>query len=91
MEHRRMPYRVVVLKKAAKELAALPFRDRKKIAAAIDALSTDPCPPGVKPMKGEWAGHYRKRVGDYRIIYQVEHDRLVILVVRVGNRRGVYR
>jgi mRNA interferase RelE/StbE len=60
------------------------------VDTAILGLAGDPHPPGSKELQG--AGDlYRIRVGDYRVLYTVEHDRLVVLVVDVGNRRDIYR
>ncbi|MDJ0899633.1 MAG: type II toxin-antitoxin system RelE/ParE family toxin [Xenococcus sp. MO_188.B8] len=56
----------------------------------IDALATEPRPEGVVKLKGE-ENLYRIRVGDYRVIYNVQDDRLLVLVVKVGHRGDVYR
>ncbi len=56
----------------------------------IDALATNPRPRGVQKLKGD-EQFLRLRVGDYRLIYVVEDDRLLILVVKIGHRRDVYR
>jgi mRNA interferase RelE/StbE len=61
-----------------------------RLSRKIDSLSLDPRPPGVKKLKGE-EGIYRIRDGDFRIIYKLEDQRLLILVLSVGNRREVYR
>lgn len=83
-------YHVVIARRAVKALAALPRREQQRIRAAIDLLADNPRPPGCVAMTGE-AHAYRVRVGDYRIIYEVLDDRLVVQVVRVGHRRDVYR
>lgn len=57
----------------------------------IDSLAKDPTPAGSKLLKGKHAGLHRLRSGDFRVLYQVEDERLVVLVVKVGNRREVYR
>ena len=58
--------------------------------AAIDLLAQEPRPPGCVALAGETRA-YRVRVGDYRIVYEIFDDRLVIQVVRIGHRRDVYR
>lgn len=83
-------YRVEIARRAVKALSALPRREQQRIRAAIDLLADNPRPPGCVAMTGE-AHAYRVRVGDYRIIYEVFDDRLVVQVVRVGHRRDVYR
>ncbi len=83
-------YHVDIARRAVKALAALPRREQQRIRAAIDLLADNPRPPGCVAMTGE-AHAYRVRVGDYRIIYEVLEDRLVVQVVRVGHRRDVYR
>jgi mRNA interferase RelE/StbE len=56
----------------------------------IDLLADDPRPPACKAMAGQPFGTYRVRTGDYRIVYEVHDDRLVVLVIRIGHRRKVY-
>lgn len=86
-----MRYSVQLLKRAEKDLAALPKQDRLRIAARIEELSSNPRPHGAEPLKGELSGHWKFRVGDYRVVYQIQDDVLVVVVVRIGNRREVYR
>jgi mRNA interferase RelE/StbE len=83
-------YRVEFLKTAAEELAALPKADQRRIAARIDALRDNPRPPGVKMLAGG-DKLYRLRVGDYRLIYSIDGKKLVVLVIRIGHRKDVYR
>ena len=74
---------------AAKALAALPKPDRVRIVAAIDLLSDTPAAGSA--LKGEFEGLRRLRVGRYRVVYEWQRSELVILVVRIGHRREVYR
>jgi mRNA interferase RelE/StbE len=83
-------YRVEVARRALKALSGLPRREQQRIRAAIDLLAEQPRPPGAIGVVGEPYA-YRVRVGDYRIVYEVFDDRLVIQVVRVGHRKDVYR
>ncbi len=85
-----MAYSVHVVKSAKKELAALAKRDQRRIVKAIAALAEEPRPNGVRKMHGSEEA-YRIRVGDYRIIYQIFDKKLVVRVIRVGNRKDVYR
>jgi len=82
-------YRVFIKPSAVKELEAVPARDRQRIARRIQGLGANPRPPGAEKLSG--LDRYRLRQGNYRIIYAIEDDRLVVLVVRVGHRRDVYR
>ena len=86
-----MTYRIDILPSARRELAALPRRDRKRIDERIQALSSNPRPSGIKALQGQKGTYYRLRVGNYRVIYQVQDKVLVILVVKIGNRKDVYR
>jgi mRNA interferase RelE/StbE len=61
-----------------------------RVNAAILALADDPYPPGSRKLHGE-EDLYRVRIGDYRILYRVENERLVVLVVNIGHRRDIYR
>ncbi len=62
----------------------------KRVDARILALADDPYPRAATKLEGA-RGFLRVRVGDYRILYTVEADRLVVLVVRIGHRREIYR
>jgi mRNA interferase RelE/StbE len=73
-----------------KSIATLPRKDQQRVRAAIDLLADNPRPPGCVAMAGE-SNTYRVRTGDYRIVYEVIDDRLLIQVVRAGHRREVYR
>ena len=83
-------YRVEIARRAIKSIAKLPSKEQLRVRAAIDLLADDPRPPGCVAMAGE-DSVYRVRIGDYRILYEVIDERLVIQVVRVGHRRDVYR
>lgn len=71
-------------------MGKLPHDVPRRIGQAIDGLETDPHPPGSKKLTGE-DDLYRLRVGDYRVIYQVENRQLFVLVVSIGHRRDIYR
>lgn len=83
-------YRVEIARRAVKSIAALPRKEQQRVRAAIDLLADNPRPPGCVAMAGE-AHAYRVRTGDYRIVYEVFDDRLLVQVVRAGHRRDVYR
>jgi mRNA interferase RelE/StbE len=74
--------------RALRLLRRLPANVRPTIAQAIRSLAGNPHPPGVG--RGP-DGTYKVRVGDYRILYDIEDDQLLILVVKAGHRREVYR
>ena len=86
-----MTYIVEVSTSAAKSLAKLDRKARLRVAGAIELLAFDPRPPAAKMLRGGDHGRWRVRVGDYRIVYNVEDDRLLVLVIRVAHRREVYR
>jgi mRNA interferase RelE/StbE len=83
-------YEVRIAKRAAKSLVSLERRDQQRIRAAIELLAEDPRPPACVAMRGEHSV-YRVRVGDYRIVYEVRDEVLLIQVVRIGHKREVYR
>ena len=85
-----MAYQVRFSRAARKNLRRLSNRDRERVIQAAEDLVSDPRPRGAEPMKNT-PGLLRIRVGDYRIIYQVQEEILRVLVVRVGHRREVYR
>ena len=84
-----MIYSVRIKDSAAKELARLPKDVRERLIDAIDGLGEEPLAGAL--LKGGLRGLRRLRVGNYRIVYEVRADDLVILVVRVAHRREAYR
>ena len=72
-----------------KEISALPRQDRAHIIKAVIALAENPRPSGCKKLKSRNA--YRIRVGDYRVIYEIRDDVLVVLVVRIAHRNKAYK
>jgi mRNA interferase RelE/StbE len=83
-------YRIKFTPAAETEFAAMPAKIRKQIARKIEALAEVPHPHGCKKLEG-LENLYRIRSGDYRILYQVKDEVLLVLIVRVGHRRMVYR
>lgn len=83
-------YTVEISRRAIRSIAALPRKEEQRVRAAIELLADEPRPPNCVALTGEQSV-YRVRVGDYRILYKVIDARLVILVIRVGHRRDVYR
>ena len=81
-------YKVLLKKSAAKELEKVPEKDRKKIIKNIRDLSLDPRPQGVKKLSGQ--EKYRIRQGNYRILYQIVDEELIIYVVGVGHRKDIF-
>jgi mRNA interferase RelE/StbE len=82
-------YRVSFTASAEREFDKLDFSIKARIARALDRLAVDPRAAGnVKALVG---GNYRLRVGDWRVLYSVQDHVLVVLVLRIGHRREVYR
>ena len=84
-----MSYSIRIKKSAAKELAAIDKPNRLRIIDAIDDLKSNPYRGSV--LKGDLSGLRRVRMGDYRVIYELNQGELLILVIRVAHRREVYR
>ncbi len=84
-----MAYTVEFLKTAEEELAELPKDAQRQIVKRVETLKDDPRPTGVEQLKGA-EKLLRLRVGDYRVLYTVEGNHLVVLVVRIGHRKEVY-
>jgi mRNA interferase RelE/StbE len=83
-------YRIEFKDSARRELAALPLAVRKRIDARILALAENPRPHGAEKLTSS-DDLYRLRVGDYRVIYQIQDKVLLVVIVKVGHRREVYR
>lgn len=85
-----MTYRVTLAPAAARQLRKCDPQIRRRIQAAIELLATDPRPPAATQLLGG-AGEWRVRTGDYRIIYEISDNQLLVLVLRVGHRRDMYQ
>ena len=81
-------YKIELRPAAARALRKLDPQVARRIRAAIALLAEDPRPPASRPLRGRPA--WRVRVGDYRIIYTIEDDVLLIVVVTLGHRRDIY-
>ncbi len=85
-------FRIEFTASAEREINKLDRTIQVRLRSAIDSLAGQPIPPGAKKMKATGADPlWRIRVGDYRIVYKIEGHRLVVLIVKVGHRRDVYR
>lgn len=83
-------YRVLIKPSAVKEIEAVTRKkDRQRVVKRIEQLGDDPRPVGCQKLSGK--DRYRVRQGQYRIVYGVEDDRLIVYVVKVGHRKDVYR
>jgi mRNA interferase RelE/StbE len=82
-------YRLLIKRSAVKELEALPAKDRRRIVPRIEGLASEPRPHGCEKLSG--LEQYRVRQGDYRVVYGVDDDARVVIVVKIGHRRDVYR
>jgi len=84
-----MPYRLRITETARREFRRLPAHTRERVRHTIEALADDPRPHGCKKLRGVEA--YRVRVGDYRVIYDVDDALQTIMVLRIKHRREAYR
>jgi len=84
------PYRIEIERSAERILRRLPRNILKRLRPAVNALATDPRPQGCKKLKG-YENLYRVRVGDWRISYAIEDDRLIVTVIEIAPRGGAYR
>ena len=83
-------YRIVFEPAARRQFDKLSPNIHSRISRKLDKLTHNPRPHGIEKLAGE-ANYYRARVGEFRIIYTIEDDKLLILVVRIGARKDVYR
>ena len=84
-----MPYSLKIKRSALKEIQALPKTERLRIVEAVDRLPENP--HVGKLLKGDLSGLRRIRTGVYRIVYEIDEGRVVVLVLRVAHRKNVYR
>lgn len=85
-----MAYQVEITPAAKRQIKKLVKQTQELIIQRLEQLADNPRPPGVLKMEGE-ENLYRVRVGDYRIIYEIQDRVLLIVVVKVGHRGDIYR
>jgi len=83
-------YRIEVSATAEEQIRKLERIDQVRVVRAIQALADEPRPAGCRKLAGQ-DGVFRVRAGVFRVLYSVEDDRLVVIVLKVGNRKDVYR
>jgi mRNA interferase RelE/StbE len=84
-----MTYAIAILRRAQRELQRLPREDYERVREAMRALAHNPRPTGCLPLTGR-AG-WRIRVGNYRVIYEINDVQHTVTILHVGHRRDVYR
>ena len=84
-----MTYRVEATRSAVKALRRVNPEDAARLRGAIAMLAEDPRPPASRPLRGR--DGWRLRVGDYRVLYTIRDDVLLVVVVAVAHRRSAYR
>lgn len=82
-------YTILILRRAQKELAQLPGNAYERVRDAIRALGQNPRPPGCLKLRGREG--WRIRVGDYRVVYEIDDQAQTVTILHVGHRRDVYR
>jgi mRNA interferase RelE/StbE len=82
-------YKILIKASAAKELKSLPKKDVQRITSKIRSLSNEPRPYGCEKLSVQ--ERYRIRQGNYRIVYSIEDDKLIVYVIKIDHRRKVYK
>ncbi len=82
-------FEVIFKQSVAKDMRQIPKKDVARILKRIETLKTEPRPPGVEKLSGQ--EKYRIRQGVYRILYEIRNHELIVVVVKIGHRRDVYR
>ncbi len=85
-----MPYSIEVKPAAYRTLAKLEKDSQTRVAGKIEKLAGNPRPQGAEKLR-EMANLYRIRMGDYGIIYQIQDDIPLVLIIQIGHRREIYR
>ena len=83
-------YRVLLERAAEKDLSRLSSQMHDRVVVALQALATNPRPPGCRKLAGS-KSDWRIRVGDYRVVYEIADEIRIVRVNRVRHRREVYR
>jgi mRNA interferase RelE/StbE len=83
-------YEIEIGRTAEKQLKNLSERDQLRVVRAVLALAEEPHPRGTRKLSG-YDDVFRIRVGRFRVLYSVAENRLVILILKIGHRKDVYR
>jgi len=84
-----MSYSIQILRRAQKELAQLPKQEYERVKTSVQNLSQEPRPQGCKKLTGREG--WRIRVGDYRVIYEIDDSQQRLTILHIGHRRDVYK
>jgi len=83
-------FRILIKPSAVKELEAVPRKkDRQRLVSRIRGLADEPRPPGCQKLSGR--DLYRVRQGSFRIVYSIQDDELIVYVIKIGDRKDIYR
>ena len=84
-------YKIVFEKRAAKSLSSLSVTLSRKIALSLKDLSTNPRQKGCKKLLGTFKDYWRIRIGDYRVVYEIDDEEMIVRVYRIMHRKEVYK
>ena len=84
-------YKIAFDRRVKKDFKSIDIQAAKRIKAAIASLANNPHPTGSIKLKGTALDYFRIKVGNYRVVYAIENDILLVVIVRVGHRKDVYK
>ena len=84
-----MNYKIFIERSAQKALSKVPVRDQNRMIESIQNLSDNPRPSNAKKLTAR--SGWRIRIGNYRVIFEIEDDRLIITVISIGHRKDIYK
>ncbi|MBE9218016.1 type II toxin-antitoxin system RelE family toxin [Dolichospermum flos-aquae] len=85
-----MTYEIIITKSIQKQLDNLPNNIQERVYDKISQLAEEPRPDGVVNLKG-YDNEYRIRIGDYRLVYEIQDEQLIVLLLQCKHRRDVYK
>ena len=85
-----MTYEIIITKSIQKQLDSLPNNIQERVYEKIAQLAEEPRPDGVVKLKG-YDNEYRIRIGDYRLVYEIRDEQLIVLLVQCKHHRDVYK
>jgi mRNA interferase RelE/StbE len=85
-----MTYEIIITKSIQKQLDNLPHNIQERVYEKIAQLAEEPRPDGVVKLKG-YDNEYRIRIGDYRLVYEIQDEQLIVLLLQCKHRRDVYK